>query len=85
MGSFNILCLNRTVSILLGLVSGDWRREDNINKQKVFVIEPVVESLLQVRHQNQSRYILTLLSTRLLLVKKNILHTGDTDSLDVCI
>ena len=61
--------MNRTVCILLGLVAGDWRKEDKINKQKLFVIEPVVESLVQVRNKNKS----TVLSSDLLLVTLSIL------------
>ena len=45
--------LSRTIFILLGLATGDWRKENKINRQRVFLIEPVVESLLQVGHYKQ--------------------------------
>ena len=41
----------RTIRSILcgfGWISGDWKKEDLINKRKVYIIEPVVESLLQV-------------------------------------
>ena len=31
-----------------GLVRGDWRKDHKNNKKMLYVIEPVVESLLQV-------------------------------------
>ena len=38
---------------LVGLVTGDWRKENKINRQRVFLIEPVVESLLHTtRYDN---------------------------------
>ena len=49
--------LSRTILIFLGLVSGDWRREDKENKLTVFLIEPLVESLLQVRSLAKTRII----------------------------
>ena len=49
--------LSRTILIFLGLVSEDWRREDKENKLTVFLIEPLVESFLQVRPLAKTRII----------------------------
>ena len=43
-------CCNKLRSILIGagFVRGDWEKEDKTNKKMLYIIEPVVESLLQV-------------------------------------
>jgi hypothetical protein len=38
----------RCIFLGFGWISGDWKKEDKINRRKVYIIEPVVESLLQV-------------------------------------
>ena len=40
--------LFRTILIGCGVVRGDWQKDHNNNKKKLYIIEPVVESLLQV-------------------------------------
>ena len=45
-------------SILLGLTaSPDWTRYDEVNRRFIFIIEPVVESLLQLFCQSVILYI----------------------------
>ena len=38
----------KTILIGLGWVSGDWEEEHRVNRVKIYVIEPIMESLLQV-------------------------------------
>ena len=40
--------LVRTILLGVGLVAGDWVAEHEKNKKQLYIIEPVVESLLQV-------------------------------------
>ena len=42
------LYLFRTILIGCGAVGGDWKKDHKNNKKKLYIIEPVVESLLQV-------------------------------------
>ena len=41
----------RTILVGAGVVGGDWEKDDYINKKMLFIIEPVVESLLQVGNE----------------------------------
>ena len=38
----------RCIFLGFGWIRGDWKKEDKTNRRKVYIIEPVVESLLQV-------------------------------------
>ena len=39
---------SRVILIGVGVVRGNWEKEDKTNKKMLYIIEPVVESLLQV-------------------------------------
>ena len=38
----------KTIGMGVGWVRGDWEQEHRLNRLKIFVIEPIMESLLQV-------------------------------------
>ena len=39
----------KTIMIGLGWLKGDWEKEHHFNRQKIYIIEPIMESLLQVK------------------------------------
>ena len=47
----------KTVLMGRGLVRGDWEKEHEINQKTLYVIEPVIESLLQVPNQKFSMLV----------------------------
>ena len=44
-----ITLYHRTLLIGVGIIGGDWEKDNSSNKKVLYIIEPVVESLLQVR------------------------------------
>ena len=40
----------KTICIGLGWYTGDWEEEHSLNRVKIYVIEPVMESLLQASY-----------------------------------
>ena len=49
LGVYPQLIALRTIMMGLGLIDGDWKEDQKYNKKILYKIEPVVESLLQVR------------------------------------
>ena len=53
--------LVRTILLGVGLVAGDWVSEHEKNRKQLYIIEPVVESLLQVIMMMMMSMIVTML------------------------